>query len=86
MDKFVIQQSVKTSNKYEKTIKVVISQVKNPNFIKIYPWIEKHEDENGVITVFCSWCKVAKKVNQFMTDIQSLQKQTFERHLATNDY
>ncbi|CAG8847125.1 38324_t:CDS:1, partial [Gigaspora margarita] len=28
----------------------------------------------------------SKKVNQFTIDTQSLQKQTFERHLVINDY
>ncbi|CAG8473015.1 9693_t:CDS:2 [Cetraspora pellucida] len=44
----------------------------------------KYEDDNDTITVFCTWCKAAKKVNQFTISTQSLRKQTFERHFATN--
>ncbi|CAG8647802.1 8383_t:CDS:1, partial [Racocetra persica] len=51
-----------------------------------YSWLEKSEDNDYVVTVFCTWCKAAKKINQFTESTQSLRKQTFEYHLITVNY
>ncbi|CAG8579745.1 18231_t:CDS:2 [Racocetra persica] len=94
MDKFIIRQSSKTSDQSnmndnkssESDQKKKIHTTWNPNLSKVYPWLEKSEDNDGVVIVFCTWCKVAKKSNQFTESIQSLRKQTFEHHLITVDH
>ena len=37
----------------------------DPNWSRVYPWLEKSEDSNGKVIMFCSWCKNAKKKNVF---------------------
>ncbi|CAG8720731.1 8026_t:CDS:2 [Gigaspora margarita] len=74
------------NNSSESDQKKKICTTCDPNLSKVYPWLEKSEDNDGVVTVFCTWCRAAKRVNQFTEGTNSLRKQTFERHLATVDH
>ncbi|CAG8847503.1 32983_t:CDS:2, partial [Gigaspora margarita] len=56
------------------------------NWPKIYPWLRKTENGDSIITLFCTWCELAHKHNQFTDGTKSLRKQTLERHLTIEDY
>ncbi|CAG8751356.1 9428_t:CDS:2, partial [Gigaspora rosea] len=56
----------------------------DPNLSKVYPWLEKYEDNDSVVIVFCTRCKAAKKVNQFTEGTKQSQTtiiQGFTRQL-----
>lgn len=53
------------NNSGESNQKKKIRTTWDPNLSKVYSWLKKSEDNDGVVTVFCTWCRAAKKVNQF---------------------
>ena len=97
MDKFVIRKTNSDNNEKsneKRKNKETTGQESNrkvredfdPNWLRMYPWLEQSVDSNGKVTMFCSWCKNAKKKNIFTTGTQSYRKQTLERHINIDDH
>jgi hypothetical protein len=96
MDKFVIRtitSSNEKSNEKRKNTETAkqeqnkkIREDFDPNWLRIYPWLEQNRDSDGKVTMFCSWCKNLKKKNIFTMGTQSYRKQTLERHIEIDDH